>query len=91
MLVDKPIYETWSKKYGSVNPIKRFGIEDESGEKVVEIYLKQVNLLCIPNAKLLKLYKGNNIETSPIYVSKGLTVDDLMKKICRLLSAYLYF
>jgi hypothetical protein len=38
-----------------INEIKRFGIEDESGETCVEIYLKRFNIYPIPNVKLFKL------------------------------------
>jgi hypothetical protein len=40
MLVDNNIHSFWAYKYGKINQIKRFGIKDENGENVVEIYLK---------------------------------------------------
>jgi hypothetical protein len=71
----------------------RFGIEDENDETIVEIYLKQINILPLPNAKLFKLYKQtkDGPQTQPIFVSKCATVGEVGKKICRLLSSYLYF
>lgn len=69
MLIDANIHKFWCNKYGEKNQIKRFGIEDESGETVVEIYLKQFNLAPLPNKKLFKL-EG----FQPIYVSKSDTV-----------------
>ena len=48
MIVDSNIHQFWVHKYGKLNEIKRFGIEDESGECVVEIYLKQFNLYFVP-------------------------------------------
>ena len=54
MLVDKNVHSYWAVKYGKVNQIQRFGIKDESGEQVVEIYLKPFNLYPIPNKKLFK-------------------------------------
>ena len=55
MLVDKNIHAFWLYKYGSIGDIKRFGIEDESGENVVEIYLKKFNLYSVPNKTLFKM------------------------------------
>ena len=40
MLVDNNIHSFLAYKYGKLNEIKRFGIKDENGESVVEIYLK---------------------------------------------------
>jgi len=58
MLVDEAIHDIWCKKYNEVNQIKRHAIIDESGECVVEIYLKKVNILAYPNKSLFKLYKS---------------------------------
>jgi len=44
MLVDEQIHRYWEMKYGEVNELKRFGIEDEDGEIVVEVYLKRFNI-----------------------------------------------
>ena len=54
MLVDAAIHDYWVSRYRETNPIKRYGIIDESGEGVVEIYLKRFNLYPIPMAKLFK-------------------------------------
>jgi hypothetical protein len=40
MIVDANIHQFWTHKDGMINQIKRFGIQDESGENSVEIYLK---------------------------------------------------
>lgn len=40
MLVDSAIHSEWQTKYGEIIEIKRFGIKDEDGEAVVEIYLR---------------------------------------------------
>lgn len=90
MLVSPALHEYWNSRYKNVQVIKRYGIEDESGETVVEVYLKPINLICIPNKSLFKLYKDSNVETSPIYVSKCNTIKELHSKICRVLSTYLY-
>jgi hypothetical protein len=66
MLVDENIHKFWESKYGEVNQIKRFGIRDEADENVVEIYLKQFNIMPIPNKKLFKLE-----DVQPIYISKS--------------------
>lgn len=55
MVVDEDIHKAWVNKYGEVNEIKRYGIQDEDGEFIVEIYLKQVNVLPLPN-KFFKLH-----------------------------------
>ena len=55
MLVDENIFNFWDMKYGKMNEIKRFGIEDENGENVVELYLKVFNLYLIPNEKYFKM------------------------------------
>ena len=89
MLVDDEIHSLWANKYGEVQPIKRFGIKDEDGGAVVEIYLKTINLLAVPNKSLFKLYKEEP-KTQPAYISKVATVADLEKKVCRLLSSYVY-
>ena len=44
MLVNQPIHSFWANKYGELIELKRFGIEDEDGENVVEIYLKKFNI-----------------------------------------------
>jgi len=89
MLVDSNIHQFWHTKYGSVNEIKRYGITDEDGQTIVEVYLKQVNILAFPNKTLFKLYKKDP-EPTPIYISKQSTVKELGEKICRLLSGYCY-
>ena len=55
MLVDENIYNFWEMKYKRINEIKRFGIKDENGDAVVEIYLKPFNIYPIPNSKIFKL------------------------------------
>lgn len=102
MLVDKNIHAYWAFKYGKMNQIQRFGIEDENGETIVEIYLKRFNLYPFPNKTLFKfpvnkdylaeLDENRKFEafTQPIYISKCNTIDDLRAKITRLLSYYIY-
>lgn len=55
MLVDENIFNFWDMKYGKANEIKRFGIEDENGENIVEMHLKVFNLYLIPNSKYFKM------------------------------------
>ena len=101
MLVDKNIYCFWTTKYGAaLNELKRVGILDESGEEKVEMFLKQVNLYTIPN-KLFRLDKGADAKKGrgkevseyhcPIFCSRMETLDNLRKKILRLLNGHLYF
>ena len=103
MLVDKNIYAFWQAKYGNEeNELKRFGIKDDSGECKVEMYLKVVNIFAIPNSKLFKLSEKFDPKkakhsgyteglTNPVYISKCATLNDLKKKIARVLSTHLYF
>jgi hypothetical protein len=92
MLVDKNIYSFWHAEYGAaVNELKRFGIIDESGETKVELFWKTFNIYAIPNSTLFKLDDHKKAKLSnPIYISKMETVQDLKKKICRVLSSHLY-
>tara|TARA_B110000305_G_C19046861_1_gene450832 strand:+ start:35 stop:469 length:435 start_codon:yes stop_codon:yes gene_type:complete len=105
MLIDDNIFNFWDLKYGKKNEIKRFGIEDENGENIVELHLKVFNLYLIPNAKYFKM---NNMLTKskvmngvanhnckcptiPIYISRSQTVKELENKINRVLTTYIYF
>jgi ubiquitin carboxyl-terminal hydrolase 4/11/15 len=90
MVVDDNIHNLWSTKYGEDIGLERYGIVDESGESVVELYFRQINLLPLPNAKLFKLYKGKDVQSQPAYISRSATMDALAKKVCRLLSTHLY-
>ena len=64
MLVDSNIYAFWRTSYGKPDiELKRFGIEDESGESVVEIYFKKVNVYPIPNKTFFKLDKETTCTT----------------------------
>jgi len=54
MIVDENIHNFWSTKYGELNELKRFGIEDEDGEHVVEVFLKRFNIYPIQNNTLFK-------------------------------------
>jgi hypothetical protein len=90
MLVDESVHSFWKEKYDSLNEIKRFGIEDENGDTVVELYLRKINILPFPNKTLFKLYK-NQVETQPIFISKAATMKDLKTKINRVLNNYLFF
>lgn len=90
MLVDDKIHNIWFDRYGEAQTLKRLGIVDESGESVVEIFFRQINILPIPNEKLFKLYKGKYAETQPIYISKVATIEELTKKVTRVLMGYLF-
>lgn len=64
MLVDQNIYAFWTTIYDKPDiELKRFGIEDESGESVVEIYFKKVNVYPIPNKTFFKLDKETTCTT----------------------------
>lgn len=91
MLVDENLHKFWVGQYGEVQALKRLGIVDENGESVVEVYWKQINILPIPNQKVFKLFKGKDAESQPIFISKTATIEDLTKKVQRVLMAYLYY
>ena len=97
MLVDKKIYSFWLEKYGTEdNELKRFGIVDDSGEAKVELFLKVFNIYAIPNSQLKldkydpKKSKQDDNFTTPIYFSKCAKMEELLKKINRVLSTHLY-
>jgi len=104
MLVDDNIFNFWEMKYGKKNEIKRFGIEDENGENIVEMHLKVFNLYLVPNAKYFKmqtiftksnimkgvLQQNTKILTLPIFISRASTVKDLENKVNRCLTTYIY-
>jgi hypothetical protein len=54
MLVDSDIHSFFKGRYGEITTIKRFGIEEEDGSTVVELYLKKFNLYPIPMKKVFR-------------------------------------
>ena len=90
MIVSSELHDYWVSLYESENRIKRFGIKDESGENLVEIYLKKINLLPIPNKKYFSLYKGDDCQSTPVFCSRVSSMAELQKKIIRLLNYQLY-
>ncbi len=57
---------------------------------MVEIYLKKINLLPIPNKKYFNLYKEKEFSTSPVYCSRASSMVELQKKVLRLINYALY-
>ena len=90
MIVSSELHDYWVSLYESENRIKRFGIKDESGENLVEIYLKKINLLPIPNKKYFSLYREPDCQTTPVFCSRVSSMAELQKKIIRLLNYQLY-
>ena len=80
MIIDDNIHKFWSGKYGSTILLPRYGIKNDDGGNVVEVYLKQLNVLPIPNKTLFKLWK-NTPMAQPIFVSKSSTIVELEKKL----------
>ena len=102
MLVDKDIHDYWASRYQVLNPIKRYGIIDEAGEGVVELYLKQFNLYPVPMAKLFKFEsmmrntvnfdpEADVVPIAPIFISRVATMKLLERKVMQVLSTYLFF
>ena len=88
MLVDKIICDAWEKLYKyqvNAEPIIRYGTRWADGETGVELYLQRVEFVVFPNKSLFKF-------TCPrtTYISRRASVQDLEKKINRVLNAYLY-
>jgi hypothetical protein len=55
MLVDKSVHDVFDARYGlkdKFEPIPRYGIKCSDGEVIVELYLKRMNIIVIPNAKV---------------------------------------
>jgi hypothetical protein len=88
MLVDKKVHMLFEERYGimeEAEPIPRYGIKCSDGEVIVELYLKKMNFLVMPNSKLFNF-------TSPhfMYVSRNDTLKILEVKLSRVLGNFLY-
>jgi len=90
MIVDGEIHKFWSGKYGVNIQLPRYGIKNDDGGNIVEVYFKQINILPIPNSSLFKLWKSEP-KAQPCYISKSATITDLENKIKRILNTYMYF
>lgn len=79
MLVDSLVHKAFKDRYkikDGCDPLSRYGIKREDGEVVVELYLKKMNLLVIPNKSLF-----NFNAPMTIYVSRNDTLKILEAKI----------
>ena len=80
MIVNQEIWCFWvdNYKFEAENEIQRFGIivNEDTEEAIVEIYLKQVLVMPIPNQSIFKF-------TAPktVILSRKDTIGDLMKKV----------
>ena len=54
MLVDGKVHNFWRDKYECENTIIRYGIKNDDGLSSVEVYLKQINIIPIPNKTKFK-------------------------------------
>lgn len=89
MLVDRPIIEAWQKLYNideTNPPLMRYGIDLGENETIVELYLKKITFMPIPNKLLFKMTGPHHF-----YISRNETLHDLEKKAQRLLTNYLFF
>ena len=88
MIVDEDVWSYVSLRYSSKNDIVRKGImvNEETDEAIVEIYLKSVLILPMPNSPN---HFGFNAPKTVI-LSRRETINELMKKIQRVLNYYLY-
>jgi len=85
MLVTPEVFHFAEKEYGMKGrPIERYGIKQADGETCVELYLKKIQIIPVPNT-VFKI----DIPKS-ILISRTASVKDLNSKILRALNAALY-
>lgn len=88
MLVDRKVHDVFVERYGEIEdkePIPRFGIKCSDDEVIVELYLKKMHFVVIPNSKVF------NFTTPPfIFVSRNDTLKSVEIKLSRTLGNYLY-
>jgi len=58
MIIDENIHKFMASKYGTTILLPRYGIENDDGVNVVEVYFKQINIIPIPNKNHFKLWKN---------------------------------
>lgn len=87
MIVDEHIFSYWNKRYGCKNPIERAAIivNEDTEEAIVEIYLKQILVLPIPNESLFKFSVPKTI-----LISRKENISSLATKIRIAINFYLY-
>ena len=88
MLVDKKVHSVFQDRYGSIEenePIPRYGIKCSDGEVIVELYLKKMNFVVIPNARVFNFTNPHSI-----FVSRNDTLKTLEIKLQKALGNYLY-
>lgn len=79
MLVDRSVHDIFEQKYGfkdQCEPIPRYGIKCSDEEVIVELYLKRMNIIAIPNSKVFNIF-----EPHFIYVSRNETLKSLELKL----------
>lgn len=88
MLVTPKVYERLNSRFKSVQEkyqdYKRVGAEQDDGEIVVEMKMRRLQFVSIPNKKL---YKMKNPWV--LYAPKSLSLEDLRKKVKNALNHYL--
>lgn len=88
MLVDKKVNEVFEQRYGLLEegePVPRYGIKCSDGEVIVELYLRKLSFIVMPNAKVF-----NFAEPRFILVSRNDTLKNIELKLQRALANYLY-
>lgn len=88
MLVDKKVNEIFEQRYGLLEegePVPRYGIKCSDGEVIVELYLRKLSFIVMPNAKVF-----NFAEPRFILVSRNDTLKNIELKLQRALTNYLY-
>lgn len=88
MLLDKKVHDIFEQRYGlkeDCEPIPRFGIKCSDGEVIVELNLRKMNFVVMPNAKVF-----NFADPRFVLVSRNDTLKSLELKLQRALTNYLY-
>ena len=88
MLVDAKVHQVFQEKYQlkeGFQPVPRNGIKCSDDEVIVELYLRKMQIVVIPNKQLFNF-------TAPMfmYVSRNDTMKMVDLKISRCLNNYLY-
>lgn len=88
MLVDKKVHEAFEERYGlqeDCEPIPRYGIKCADGEVIVELTLRKLSFVVLPNAKVF-----NFADPRFILVSRNDTLKAIELKLQKALTNYLY-
>lgn len=88
MILNEEVYACLSQKYGIMkdHEVVRYGIciSEENQESIVEVYLREIKFFPIPNNS----FKFK--EVMHVLISRKETLQDLVKKLQRVLNMRIY-